>query len=150
MKAELITAALEIRESDKGPRLTGTILQEGRAATGGRAELFTLGALTWDQSGIGVKTVHRGADVGRAIPTRHPDGAVKIDTPATPEIRAAYESGKKWLSIEMHALTESRTAGGVREIARAFVESAALVASPEYSHATAEVRSRSRRSRSWL
>ena len=85
MKTEFTTAELEIRESDKGPRLTGIILQEGRAATGGRAELFLLGALSWDAAGIGIKTEHRGADVSRAVPTRHPDGAVKIDTSATPD-----------------------------------------------------------------
>ena len=141
MRAEVTTAALEIRESDRGPRLSGTILQEGRAATAGRAEVFAPGSLTWDASGIAIKTEHRGADVGRAVPSRHPDGVVQISTPATPEIRAAFDAGKKWLSVEFHALSETRTAGGVREIARAFVEAAAMVADPEYQQAVAEVRS---------
>ena len=51
MKTEFTTSELELRSTDEGPRLTGIILQEGRAATGGRAELFTLGALSWDASG---------------------------------------------------------------------------------------------------
>ena len=33
MKTEFTTSELELRSTDEGPRLTGIILQEGRAAT---------------------------------------------------------------------------------------------------------------------
>ena len=32
---------VEVREADDGPKLRGVVLQEGRAAQGGRAELFS-------------------------------------------------------------------------------------------------------------
>ena len=32
---------VELREADDGPMLRGVVLQEGRAARGGRAEVFT-------------------------------------------------------------------------------------------------------------
>ena len=47
--------------------------------------------------------------------------------------------------MEFHAIREVRTAGGVREIQRALVDAAAMVASPEYAQATSEVRSTRRR-----
>ena len=34
---------VEVREADDGPKLRGTILQEGRAAQGGRAEVVRAG-----------------------------------------------------------------------------------------------------------
>ena len=38
---DIFVVPVEVRESDGGPMLRGTVIQEGRAATGGRAELFS-------------------------------------------------------------------------------------------------------------
>ena len=140
---ESYTAAIpiEVRESDEGPRLRGVILPEGRAARAGRNELFVLGSATWGADGIEIRGVHRGPSLGRALPVRHANGEIAIDVKASPELRAAFDAGRKYLSAEFHALAEVRTAGGVREIQRAFVEAAALVPSPEYGGTRAEIRS---------
>ena len=81
---------------------------------------------------------------GRVVPTRDADGSLRIETRATPAILTAYKT-RRYFSVEFHALAEVRTAGGVREITRALVDAAAMVSSPEYSQATAEVRSTQRR-----
>ena len=141
-------AAVEIRETDEGERLTGVLLQEGRAASV-RPEVFAPGALVWSSDGIAIRTEHRGREVARAIPTRGTNGEIRISALATPEIRAAYASGKRYLSAEFQSLAEIRTRANVREIQRAFVGVAALVREPEYTQATAEVRARARR-RQWL
>ena len=78
------------------------------------------------------------------MPTRDADGSLRIETPATPAILEAYAS-RKFFSVEFHAISEVRTKGGVREITRALVDAAAMVASPEYTQATAEIRSKRRR-----
>ena len=135
---------VELREASEGPMLRGVVLQEGRAAHGGRAEVFSPLSVLWPPDGLAVLAEHRGAELARAVPTRDADGSLRIETPATPAILAAYET-RRYFSVEFHALQEVRTAGGVREIQRALVESAALVSSPEYSQATAEVRTRQRR-----
>ena len=142
-------AAVEIRESDGGgQRLVGTILQEGRAASV-RPEVFAPGSLVWAADGIAIRTEHRGAEVARAVPVRSPTGEIRISAIATPEIRAAYASGKRFLSAEFQPLAEIRTVGNIREIQRAFVGAAALVRSPEYVQARAEVRERAARRRPW-
>ena len=135
---------VELRESDGGPWLKGTILQEGRAAQGGRAELFSPFSVVWPSDGIALLGEHRGAALARAVPTRSADGSLRIETRATPAILEAFET-RKFFSIEFHAISEVRTKGGVREITRGLVESAALVADPEYSQAVAEIRSKRRR-----
>ena len=135
---------VEVREADDGPKLRGTILQEGRAAQGGRAELFSPFSVVWLSDGIALLGEHRGAELARAVPTRDADGSLRIETPATPAILEAFAT-RKFFSVEFKALQEVRTKGGVREITRALVESAALVASPEYKQASAEVRSSRRR-----
>ena len=135
---------IELREADDGPKLRGTILQEGRAAQGGRAELFAPGSVRWASDGISVLGEHRGAELARAIPTRDADGSLRIETPATPAILAAYKT-RRYFSVEFHALREVRTAGGVREIQRALVDAAALVPNPEYPNVKAEVRASRRR-----
>ena len=145
---DTIHAEIEIREAQGGERLVGTILQEGRAASV-RPEVFAPGALVWSDTGISIRTEHRGAEVARAIPVRGPTGEIRISAIATPEIRAAFAGGKRWLSAEFQALAETRTVGNIREIQRAFIGAAALVRSPEYVQARAEVRSRARR-RPWL
>ena len=137
----ITTTEIEFRESDTGPRLTGTIVPEGRAARAGRAELWAPGSASWSSDGIAIRAEHRGSELGRAQPVRHPNGEITISTPVTPELRAAFDAGRKYLSVEFHALSEVRTAGGVRELQRAFIEAAALVPNPEYGGTRAEVRS---------
>ena len=139
---------VELRDADDGPRLAGTVLQEGRASAGGRAEVFAPLSVLWPSDGIKLLSEHFGTVLARAVPTRDADGSLRIETPATPEIRAAYET-RRYFSIEFQSLKEVKTLGGVREIQRAFMESAALVADPEYVQATAEIRARSSR-RVWL
>ena len=78
------------------------------------------------------------------MPTRAADGSLRIETRATPAILTAYET-RKFFSVEFHAISEVRTKAGVREITRALVDAAAMVSSPEYSQATAEVRATRRR-----
>ena len=135
---------VQIREADDGPMLRGVILQEGRAAQGGRAESFAPLSVVWPSSGIALLGEHRGAALAHAVPVRDVDGSLRIETRATPAILEAYET-RKYFSIEFHAISEVRTKGGVRELTRALVESAALVKSPEYSQAVVEVRSKRRR-----
>ena len=141
---ETLNCSIEIREAKDGPRLHGVVLQEGRAAQGGRAESFSPLSVVWPSDGIALLSEHRGAELGRAVPTRDADGSLRIETPATPAILEAYET-RKFFSVEFHAISEVRTKAGVREITRALVEAAAMVSSPEYSQAIAEVRARQRR-----
>ena len=146
---------IEIREqAGREPTLYGTLLQEGRAAAGGRAELFTLGAIEWPGEGVGVATEHHGAIEVRGHVIRGKDGRLDIQARATDAIRKAYAAGKRFLSIEFQAISENTTAGGVREVTRAFVGTAAMVHRPEFSQATAEVRSSTadieRRALAWL
>ncbi|MCY4020168.1 MAG: hypothetical protein OXG39_12245 [Chloroflexi bacterium] len=142
MKAERLTFAVECRASESGPMLHGVILAEGRAATGGRAEVFAPGSVAWPGDGIGILGEHYGEELARAVPTRDATGEIRVSAPASPAVMAAVQSGRRFLSVEFHALREVRTAGGVREIQRAFVDRAALVPSPEYAQATAEIRAR--------
>ena len=146
---------LEIREqAGREPTLYGTLIQEGRAATGGRAEVFAPGAIEWPSEGVGVATVHRGEIETRGQVVRARNGELSITARATDKIRAAFAEGKRFLSVEFVPLEERTTRGGVREVLRAFVARAALVHQPEYDIATAELRSRSndieRKARSWL
>ena len=139
---------VELREATEGPMLAGTVLQEGRAAAGGRAEVFAPLSVLWPSDGINILSEHRGAGLARAVPTRDADGSIQIETRATPAILEAYAT-RKFFSVEFHAISEVRTKGGIREITRALVDAAALVASPEYSQATAEIRDQFRR-KYWL
>ena len=142
---------VEVRDAADGPMLRGVVLQEGRAAHGGRAEVFTPLSVVWPSDGIAIRTEHRGVEVGRAMPTRDTDGSLRIETRATPAILTAYKT-RRYFSVEFHALAEVRTAGGVREISRALLEAAALVPNPEYPNVRAEVRAEVRASRRkvWL
>ena len=132
----------EIRESEDGPKLRGVMIQEGRAASGGRAEVFTPGSVSWPADGVGILLDHRQAPETRAIPQRQSDGRITLATRATDAIREAVAAGKRFMSVEFHSLQERVTRGGVREIMRAIVPSAALVAEPEYDVSSAEVRQR--------
>ena len=125
------------------------MIQEGRAASGGRRELFTPGSVEWPETGVGILLGHRQAPEIRARVARETDGRIVITGEATPAIREAVESGKRFMSVEFHSLGERTTKGGVREILRAFVADAALVVEPEYDSTAAEVRARPR-GRLWL
>ena len=136
---------VEVREAAAGPMLRGVILQEGRAASGGLAEVFAPMSVVWPSDGIALLGEHRAqVELGRAVPTRDADGSLRIETRATPAIIAAYAT-RKYFSIEFQSLREIRTAGGVRELQLAFIDAAALVPNPEYPNVRAEVRSKRRR-----
>ena len=129
--------------------MNGVILQEGRAAAGGRAELFVPGSVSWPESGISIRAAHRGAEEVRAIPIREPDGTIRVSAVATPAIVEAVRAGRDSMSVEFFPLRENRTAGGVREIERALIDGAALTSDPEYKQTAAEVRNKRAR-RVWL
>lgn len=132
---------VEIREQvGREPTLYGVMIQEGRAASGGRREVFAPGAIEWPSQGVGVLTEHRGAVETRGHVVRERDGRLTLTARATDAIRRAVDEGKRFMSVEFKALEERTTKGGVREILRAFVDSAALVSHPEYDMTAAEVR----------
>jgi len=133
---------IEIRDAEGGPHLHGVLIQEGRAASGGRREVFAPGSVEWPSAGVGILTAHRAPPEVRAVPVRESDGRISIRARATDPIREAVQAGKKWMSVEFHALRERTTRGGVREVLQALVPRVALVADPEYDTTTAEVRRR--------
>lgn len=145
----MVRLNVEIRA--EGEDLHATMLQEGRAASGGRAEVFAPGSVTWPADGVAILGEHRGTELARAFPHRDAESRLKLRARATAEIRAAIEAGKRYMSVEFRAIEERTTAGGVREILRAYVDAAALVSSPEYDSTAAEVRTqRATRRRVWL
>ena len=131
-------AELELRQ--EGRELVGVIVQEGRAATGGRAEVFSPNSVQWPADGIDILPEHRADSEVKVIPERQPDGSISIRSRATDALRQAYAEGRRYLSVEFHALREVRTQGGVREIQKAIVLAAAMVKTPEYNMAVAELR----------
>ena len=135
---------VELREAKDGPMLRGVLIQEGRAASV-RPEVFAPGSLVWASDGVAIRAKHLGAEDSRAIPTREANGEIRIAAPATAALVAAFNEGRRHLSIEFHALQETRSKAGVREIQQAFLPGVALVESPEYVQARAEVRSKQRR-----
>ena len=136
-------------ETDGGPTLHAVILTEGRAARGGRrAELFAPGAVIWPPDGIEIRTVHLGPTQARAVPVRQ-GAEIHVSAPATPALAAAVKSGKDRMSVEFHALAETRTASGVREIEQAVITGATVTTIPEYAQTRAELRER-KRVRLWL
>ena len=152
--SDRLTFEVEVREASRAgyePTLRGTILTEGRAASGGRAEVFVPGSVEWPSNGVAILTEHRGAVEARAQPIRQRDGRLTLTARATDAIRRAVEAGRKYMSVEFRAIEERTTKGGVREVLRAFVDAAALVAAPEYDTTAAEVRADSvTRRRLWL
>ena len=130
---------VEIREAEGGPHLYGVLIQEGRAARRLR-EVFAPGSVQWPSEGVGVLLRHHAAPEVRAIPERQPDGRITLKARATEAIRQAVEGGRRFMSVEFHALRERRTEGGIREVLRALVPDVALVDAPEYGQTAAEVR----------
>ena len=142
------TVAFELREAERPGyerTLRATIITEGRAASGGRRELFTPGAVEWPREGVAILTEHRGVIEARAHPVRQRDGRITLTARATENIKQAVAAGKRFMSVEFRSLSERTTKGGVREVLRAFVDAAALVAAPEYDTTAAEVRNQRRR-----
>lgn len=134
---------VEIREAEgRDPMLHGIMLQEGRAASRSRLELFTPGAVEWPAAGVGIATVHLGKVETRGQVVRHRDGRLELTAPATPAIVAAVEEGKRFMSVEFVALAQAKLQNGVREIRRALVDVVALTRNPEYRMTSAEVRER--------
>lgn len=132
---------VEIREqAGREPTLHGIMLQEGRAASGGRRELFAPGAIEWPSEGVAILTQHRGEIESRGHVVRQRDGRLVLTARATEGIQRAVAAGKRFMSVEFKTLRERVTKGGIREIQRAFVDSAALVDRPEYDMTSAEVR----------
>ena len=76
------------------------------------------------------------------MPTRDSQGRIGIAVRASETLRKAFAEGRRYLSVEFHALNELTTAGGIREIRRALVMAAAMVKEPEYAQAVAELRGR--------
>ena len=143
MNPEQETIEVEIRrEADS---LRGVMIQEGRAASGGRAELFTPDSIMWPAEGVEILLEHRGKVAATVIPQRAANGEIRFSTPLSPDILATWEGGKRHLSIEFVALAERRVKAGIREVSKALVRAAALVSAPEYDSAVAEVRDKKRR-----
>ena len=148
MNAERFTVEVELRDTDEGgPMLHGTMLTEGRAASGGRAELFAPRSVRWLDGGVEISPGHDAPSEARAIPERQDDGRLTIATRATDALRQAVEAGSTYMSVEFHSMAERRTAGGVREILQALVVRAALVPEPEYDTTAAELREADNRAR---
>ena len=136
-----------------GPsKLEGVIIQEGRAARGGRAEVFAPGSCIWRPRGVELRNVHssspRSRILGHVVPSRDDEGNIRFEEPLTPTLRAIVERADG-LSLEFVPLSEHRTAAGVREIEQALVVAVAFTKRPEYSQARAEMRGAPRRERRW-
>ena len=147
--SDTIRCGIELREAADSPgRIVGTILEVGRVA-GDRREVFAPGSVQWPANGIRLLAEHRGRQIMRVQPTI--DGSeIRIDAPLPDnaigrEVAAEVRAGRRrGLSIEFHA-TDEATVQGVREVRGALVDAAAVVASPAYTQARAEIRQRRRR-----
>ena len=126
------------------------MVTEGRAASGGRRELFAPGSVSWPSEGVGISIGHHAPVEVRAHATRDRAGQIEVNGDATAAIVAAIGKGLRYLSVEFLSLEERTTAGGVREILAAFVPRAALTNDPEYDTTAAEVRAKARRPFVWL
>lgn len=139
-----LSGEVEIRQAAAGrePTLHGTILTEGRAASGGLAEVFAPQSVSWPSEGIGIRTAHGQPVEVRAHVNRQRDGRLTVQARANEAIQAAVAAGRRFMSVEFIAREERRTAGGVREVLSAMVLDAALEREPEYDSTSAELRRR--------
>ena len=78
------------------------MLQEGRAASGGRREVFTPGSVEWPAAGVVVRTEHRGKAETRGLVVRQSDGRLTITARATRPIlrRVGILMGRSRASVE--------------------------------------------------
>ena len=113
-----VDTPLECREATGSPgRLTGIILPVGRVA-GDRPELFVGSGVQTPAEGIALLPEHRSSNVVmRFDPIRTAEGLtvdhLLPDTPDGRALAASVRSGATpGLSIEFHALAESRANGG--------------------------------------
>ena len=116
---ETLHCPVEIREANGGPTLHGVLIQEGRAASA-RAEVFAPLSLVWASNGIALRAKHLGAEDSRAIPTREANGEIRIEAPASAAIVAAFNEGRRHLSIEFHALQETKASRASAKFNRLF------------------------------
>ena len=147
-----VNTPLECREAAGSPgRLTGLIVPFGRVA-GDRPELFVSSGVQTPSEGVALLPEHRSSHVVmRFDPIRTAEG-LTVDhllpnTDLGRALAASVRSGKTpGLSVEFHALAESRANGGrVREIQSSLITAVATVPSQSYDLARAEVRSERRR-----
>ena len=139
---------LEVRVSVGKRELKGVVLQEGRAASGGRLELFAPGACTWPVAGIELRERHGGRIMATVEPERDRRGRIVFRTRATAEMRERVRQASG-LSAEFYCLSDETMPGGVREIRSALLRGAAFTDNPEYEQAQAEIRNKHRRERRW-
>ena len=142
----LCEVRFEDDERDSPGRLTGTLVTYLEVARD-RPELFTRGALDWDEGGIVINEMHnRQAPIVRAVPFLDGD-ALKIDV-ALPDTQRGRDTANAMrqehplytgLSVEFNALAEGRR-GNLREIRRAKLVRASLVDRGAYGGSTVEVR----------
>ena len=146
--SEEIIASVELRESstdDSPGTLAGLILPVGRVAAD-RKEIFVPGAATFPEGGVRLLLEHEGREIMEFAPIVVEDGyrieAVLPNSPEGIEAAELVKSGKRSsLSVEFQTLEEERVSE-VREVRRALISAAALVAAGAYAQARAELRSR--------
>ena len=143
----LIVSGLELREgsTDDSPMLCGLILPVGRIAAD-RKEVFTPGSATFPSGGVRLLLEHQGREVMTFEPVVTSDGyRIEAKLPTTPEGVAAADlvrsRKRSALFVEFRAL-EAEIVSQVREVRSALVEAVALVPSPAYAQARAELRGR--------
>ena len=145
-----VDTPLECREATGSPgRLIGVVLPVGRISAD-RPELFVGSGVQTPADGIALLPEHRSSTVVmRFDPIRAADGELRVDhlLPNTPEgaaLAASVRSGeRRALSVEFHALAESRANGGrVREIQSSLITAVATVPLGSYEQSRAEVRSK--------
>ena len=120
---------VELREADEGPTLHGVVLQEGRAAQGGRAESFAPLSVVWPATGIALLAEHRGTALAHAVPVRDSDGSIRVQPPASAAIVAAFNArAQVSLALNFIRLSEEsqKRVGHPRNSTRAFLPAAAL------------------------
>ena len=146
----LIVSGLELREgsTDDSPMLCGLILPVGRIAAD-RKEVFTPGSATFPSGGVRLLLEHQGREVMTFEPVVTSDGyRIEAKLPTTPEGVAAADlvrsRKRSALSVEFRAL-EAEIVPQVRDVRSALVEAVALVPSPAYAQARAELRARAPR-----
>ena len=97
MKPETYTAAVPLELREAGERLEGVSPPGGPRGNLARRKCSRLARYCGAKPGFAIRTEHRGREIARASPSRHPHGVIRISAHATPEIRAAFASGRRFL-----------------------------------------------------